>query len=196
MKDQTELIKELLVRFDRLEKENSLLKEQNAYLTKKLYGQGTETSTSIGLPVDEESFCIEENQTPQGVSSSGDRSPRISKKKFLGQRKEQFPNLPREKQVYRLPVEQQICPNCAHSLKGISESFVRSEVVFIPAKLKVVDFYRESYECRSCKKRAVLAIHKTSTPAPVIPHSYTSASSIAQIIVQEFVNAVPGSVTV
>lgn len=191
MKDQTELIQELLDRIDRLEKENTLLKEQNAYLTKKLYGQGSETSTSIGLPVGGESFCVEKSQRPKGVSSLGDRSPRMSKKKFSGQRKEQFSNLPREKQVYRLPEEQQICPNCTNALKGISESFVRSEVVFIPAKLKVVDFYRESYECRYCKKKELPAIHKTSTPAPVIPHSYTSASSIAQIIVQKFVNAVP-----
>lgn len=32
MNDQTELIQELFARIDRLEKENTLLKEQNAYL--------------------------------------------------------------------------------------------------------------------------------------------------------------------
>ena len=30
--------------------------------------------------------------------------------------------------------------------------FIRTEVQFIPAKLTVIDHYRETYECRSCRK--------------------------------------------
>ena len=74
MKDQTELIQELFARIDRLEKENALLKEQNVYLMKKLYGRKSETSVSIGLSMDERSFSLEENEIPPSTLISNERA--------------------------------------------------------------------------------------------------------------------------
>jgi transposase len=103
----------------------------------------------------------------------------------------QFSTLDREKYVHCLSEDKQVCQNCSQNLTTISQSFVRSELVYVPAKLKVIDHYRESYECRCCKKRNLPAIQKTETSTPVIPHSYASASSITQVIIQKFVNVVP-----
>jgi hypothetical protein len=80
MKDQMVLIQELLARIDQLEKENALLKEQNAYLMKKLYGQESETSASVGISADEKSLCLAESHT----AKSDINAKRNSNKKVRG----------------------------------------------------------------------------------------------------------------
>lgn len=90
MKDQAKLIQELLVRIDRLEKENVLLKEQNAYLMNKLYGQKSETSASIGLSVDEESLSLEEMKPAVNESSTEKPTIKPSKKNFTDKEKNSF----------------------------------------------------------------------------------------------------------
>lgn len=141
--------------------------------------------------MDEESFSLEENETSPSTLNSDERAIKTPKKKFFGQRKEQFARLEREKQIHSQPENQRFCQKCTQPLAEVSQSFVRSEVIFIPARLKVVDFYQGVYECRCCKKSNLPAIQKAASPMPVIPHSYSSASAIAQIIVQKYVNAVP-----
>ena len=62
------------------------------------------------------------------------------------------------------------------------EEFVRTEVQFIPAKLKVIDHYRETYECRSCRKNGTLYMEKAPVPYPPVLHSLASASTITWLI--------------
>ena len=68
----------------------------------------------------------------------------------------------------------------------VGEEFVRHEVVYEPAKLYVKDIYRKTYECRSCRKRGKVVMLKAGTPAPVIPHSFTSPSVLSQVITDKF----------
>ena len=37
--------------------------------------------------------------------------------------------------------EEELCPVCGTLLKEIGEEFVRRELVFVPAKLKVYEYY-------------------------------------------------------
>ena len=73
----------------------------------------------------------------------------------------------------------------------VGEEFVRHEVVYEPAKLYVKDIYRKTYECRNCRKRGKVVMLKAGTPAPVIPHSFTSPSVLSQVITDKFVNHMP-----
>ena len=70
----------------------------------------------------------------------------------------------------------------------VGEEFVRSEVVYEPAKLYVKDIYRVSYECRACRKNGKVSRIKAGTPKPVIPHSYASPGALTQIITDKYVN--------
>ncbi|WP_267462167.1 IS66 family transposase zinc-finger binding domain-containing protein [Carnobacterium viridans] len=69
-------------------------------------------------------------------------------------------------------------------LKIIGKEEVRQEVEFIPAHLKGRKIMRYAYECPTCKKDGADAIVKAPTPAPVIPRSLASASSVAWLMHQ------------
>ncbi len=64
------------------------------------------------------------------------------------------------KVLHTIDDSEQICEKCGSALVKAGGEFVRTEVPFIPAKLKVIDHYRETYECRSCRKKGSLNIRK------------------------------------
>ena len=113
------------------------------------------------------------------------------KKKFTGQREEKLKNFPHDRVLIKMHQDDMFCETCGTKLTRIGEEFVRTEVEYIPAKLRVIDYYREVYECKECRKQELPYIEKSVMPEPVIPHSYASASSIAHIMYQKYVNAVP-----
>ena len=73
----------------------------------------------------------------------------------------------------------------------VGEEFVRTEVQFIPAKLKVIDHYQETYECRSCRKNGTPYMEKAPVPYPPVLHSLASASTITWLIHQKFELSIP-----
>ena len=128
----------------RLKNENALLKEENEYLKKKLFGTKSETSHSLGLG--QLSF-FDEAETECEAELLEDISYKRRKKKhkdFLNIRLEALPS---EEVLLTLPEEERICPRCGHKLNRVGKEFVRNEVQFIPARLKVKKIYRETFEC-------------------------------------------------
>ncbi len=73
----------------------------------------------------------------------------------------------------------------------VGEEFVRTEVPFIPASLKVIGHYRETYECRSCQKQGTPYMEKAPVAYPPVLHSLASASTIAWLIHQKFELDIP-----
>ena len=61
--------------------------------------------------------------------------------------RERFKGVPVEKKYLELSEEEKLCSVCGTPLKEIGEEFVRRELVFVPAKLKVYEYYSKSYEC-------------------------------------------------
>lgn len=88
-------------------------------------------------------------------------------------------------------LSEQICDNCGSTMVKVGEEFVRTEVQFIPAKLKVIDHYRETYECRSCRKNGTPYMEKAPVPYPPVLHSLASASTITWLIHQKFELSIP-----
>lgn len=68
---------------------------------------------------------------------------------------------------------------------------MRTEVAFIPARVQVIDLYRETLECRTCRKAEKPYMKKAPRPTPVLQHSIASASSVAWVMHQKFVNSMP-----
>lgn len=68
---------------------------------------------------------------------------------------------------------------------------IRRSLVIVPAQVKNYEDWYYSYACRNCKKEAETPVVKTSKEPQVISGSYTSAESIAHIVVQKFAMGSP-----
>ncbi len=175
-----------------LELENKNLHETVAYLTKKLYGKSSETSKALGIEKQMSLFDEAETKADPSVPEPTlEDVEKIRQKKYVGQRKDKLAKLPHDKIIFKLDPLDLSCLNCGTELKPIGEEFVRTEVEYIPAKLRVIDYFRETYECRKCKNTGFPNISKAPLPDPVIPHSYASPASVAHVMYQKYVNAVP-----
>ena len=187
-------IEDLQSRINALESENEILKETVVYLTKKLYGRSSETSKALNIQSQMSLFDeAEQEQDPEAKEPTLEEVESYRrKKKYEGQKEEKLKNLPHEKRMMKMHPDDIYCSVCGNEMKLVGEEFVRTEVEFIPAQLKVIDYYREVYECRRCRKKNGFShIEKSPTPDPVIPHSYASATSVAYIMYQKYVNALP-----
>lgn len=179
-------------RIKELELENKNLHETVAYLTKKLYGKSSEASKALGSKGQMSFFNEVEMETdPAIVEPTLEDVEQVRRKKYPGQRKDKLDKLPHDKITFKLDPKDLACPQCGTELKPVGEEFVRTEVEYIPAKLRVIDYYRETYECRKCKNTDHPYMEKSPMPDPVIPHSYASPAAIAHVMYQKYVNAVP-----
>lgn len=113
------------------------------------------------------------------------------RRRFPGQKEELLKNIPHEKKLCTLAEEDRFCQNCGTPLVSVGEEFVRTEIEFIPARVRVIDYYRETFECRNCRKNGKGYMEKSPMPYPVIQHSYASPSTVAWVIHQKYELAVP-----
>lgn len=170
-----------------LKNNNDLLREENAYLKRKLFGVKSEkmpcSVEQLSLFDEAEQEC--EPELLEEITYSR------AKKKQKGTLEIKLDDLKHVKAVYDIDEKDRICDICGTKMHRVGEEFVRHEVVYEPAKLYVKDIYRKTYECRSCRKRGKVVMLKAATPAPVIPHSFTSPSVLSQVITDKFVNHMP-----
>ncbi len=113
-----------------------------------------------------------------------------SNKRYQGQRQELLKNLPREKKLCTLDKSKRFCEVCGKALHSVGEEFIRTEVIFILMKIRAIDYYRETFECRECRKKGKQYMKKSPMPYPVIQHSYASPSMIVWIIHQKYEMAI------
>lgn len=106
-------------------------------------------------------------------------------------REELIKDLPVREILCETPSDDLYCPNCLSGLKPIGKEVVREELEFIPAKLQIVRYVRMAYECPKCKHTDHPYIEKALTPTSLMNHSLASPSSVANVMYQKYVNAVP-----
>ena len=176
-----------------LEQQIRLLKEQVDFLTRKLYGTKSEKTSTLEIEGQMSLFNeIETCADPDAHEPDlVEVEKHLRKRKYAGQREELVKNLPHSKVLHTIDEREQICDKCGSTMVKVGEEFVRTEVQFIPAKLKVIDHYRETYECRSCRKNGTPYMEKAPVPYPPVLHSLASASTIAWLIHQKFELGIP-----
>lgn len=54
------------------------------------------------------------------------------------------------KKYLDVPEGERFCSDCNTALEEIGESFVRRELQFKPASIKVVEYYSRNYRCPAC----------------------------------------------
>ena len=113
------------------------------------------------------------------------------RRKQTGKRDDDLSELPVERVEHVLSGEERVCPVCGEQMHTMGHE-TRRELEIIPAQVRVVEHVREVCSCRKCEREGTtVPIIKATMPEPVIKGSIASASSIAHVMVQKYINAVP-----
>lgn len=100
-------------------------------------------------------------------------------------------NLPEEAIVIDLPDKEKYSAD-GRPLKYIGKDLVRSELIKEPARIFVKKYYCKTYADPIAEAMTGHAdIRRPAAPAPLLPHSYASASAVTDIIVKKFADALP-----
>ena len=100
-------------------------------------------------------------------------------------------DIPVKERILSLEGEDLKCPDCGHVMECIGKTVVREEPVFIPARIELIQYIQPSYCCPHCKKQGKVTICKPMAPRPLLNHSMASASVVAQVMYEKYVQAVP-----
>lgn len=95
------------------------------------------------------------------------------------------------KRLFTLDERDRFCETCNTTLAFVGEEFIRTEIEFIPAKVRVIDYYHETFECHTCRKNGETYMEKSPTPYLVIQNSLAPPSTVAWVMHQKFVNDLP-----
>ena len=182
-------------REEALIQERDNLKDEISLLRKKLFGSSSEKRV-IDFPGQLNLFNeaeLEQDpsaaETEELAATLPEESPK--KRKNRATDAERFKGIPVIKKYIDIPEEDKTCPVCSTPLVKIGDEFVRRELVFIPAKLKVVEIYSFNYSCPECSKRDIPVIKKGKDGKPHMLYGMASAGTVAWVMYQKFCNSLP-----
>ena len=182
-------------REEALTQERDNLKEEVDLLRKKLFGTSSEKRV-LDIPGQLNFFNEAELEQDPALAQmeelEASSSEKTSKKrKARATDAERFKGIPVEKEYLDLSEKEKNCPVCGTALKQIGEEFVRRELVFIPAKLKVREYYSRNYECPQCSQHGIPVIKKGKDGRPHMLYGMACAGTVAWVMYQKFCNALP-----
>lgn len=174
--------------------EIKLLREQIEYFKKQKFGPKSEkTSVITGQLVMPE--ILERGQFDEAEESAEeDVLPEITTKKKTRKgysREKVLASLPTEERIYGLSEEDKVCSVDGSKLSYVGKKYLRAEIEYIPATVKVIHVYKENWECRNCRAAERSYIQEASVPQPLLQHSMASPSSVAWTMYQKYVNHLP-----
>lgn len=153
--------------------------EKNALPDGQLQLFGEEWTDLIAGELPPKTITVKEHKRP--VRTEGDRKKMIQDLEVVTEE-------------CLLDAQESFCDICASQMKEIGRKVVRREVIFIKPSVKVVEFVQATYKCEECGKDADTPfdhIVKAPVPAPLLSHSFASASLVAWIMYQKFAMSVP-----
>lgn len=182
-------------REEALIQERDNLKDEISLLRKKLFGSSSE-KRMIDFPGQLNLFNEAELEQDHSVAETEElaatlpeKSPK--KRKTRATDAERFKGIPVIKKYIDIPEEDKTCPVCNTPLVKIGEEFVRRELVFIPAKLKVVEIYSFNYSCPECSKWDIPVMKKGKDGKAHMLYGMASAGTVAWVMYQKFCNSLP-----
>lgn len=172
------------------------LSETIEYLKRKIFGSTSEKSKPVEYPAGQLNLFNEAEATAD--PSVKEPSLQTAIGEYLrGQKK---PKSTREEILAGLPVIEvpcnvveadRECPYCTTDMVLLGKQVVREELRIIPAKVERIQYVQEVLICPQCKEDDVPVIVKAETPSPLLKHSLASPSTVAYIMYQKYVNALP-----
>lgn len=192
--EQNELIRSLRLLLEQKTARETELQEQVDYLKKKLFGRSSE-KRSDEFPGQLHLFDeAEQTQDPSLLEEESVVVQSHTRKK-KATNADSFKGIKVNKIVIPLPDEEKICPVCGTPMELIGEEYIRRELIFIPARCEVNEYYSQNYGCPNCKdglgdtEKPVIV--KSEGPAPLISKSFASASTVAWTMYQKYANGMP-----
>jgi len=188
----------------KIEKQNARIEKQNIQIEnmiqallharKKLFGPSTEctkqTDGQLSLFDTAQALAIELGNEQKKITVKTHN--RVARKP--GVREEMLAGLPKEIEEYVIPAEE-TCNVCGGELKVIGKRIVRTEVEFEPAKLKVKQIVQQIAKCTTCGtdkgENPSCHFQKAAVPKPVLPHSISTPSLVAQVMYQKYAMGLP-----
>jgi len=183
--------------YEKLQKENLRLNENFEKLRRMLFGQSSEKRRFIE-DADQLSFMarilneaevfakdagkeeLQEIQIPGHA-----RKPKRTREELLA-------SLPSIEVLLDTDEEDRTCDACGSKIRYLGKEHVRDEIEIIPQRMYMKRYFRANYVCDACHQSENEArIIKSNVPEPVIRHSLASASAIAHVMYQRYVNAMP-----
>lgn len=169
------------------------LKETIEYLTRKLYGKSSEKTPIVGqLDIFGNEYAGK-NEPDPGLAEDDVITPETPEKKAKAKRrrrKDLFEGVLTEEKIIPVPEDERTCDICGGELSYVGKEEMRSEIVITPMQVKRVVYYAEVLACNNCKEEyGSFAYKQGAVPVALIPHSMASASAVAYIIFQKFVNS-------
>lgn len=161
---------------------------------KAMYGQSSEKSKYVlgednnQISLFNEAEAESKNKAPEPNKVSVSEHTRKAKRT----KEELAADLPVVEVICELDKEQLDCDECSGKMRVLGKETAREELEIIPAQVRLLRYIRYSYVCDSCERETGEAtIVKAPTPAPVIKRSLASASTVAHVMYQKYVNAIP-----
>ena len=182
-------------REEALTQERDNLKDEVALLRKKLFGSSSEKRT-FDIPGQLNLFNEAEMEQDPAAAKAEELEASLpdktgKKRKARTTDAERFKGIPVQKKYLDIADGEKVCPVCNTALEEIGEEFVRRELVFIPAKLKVYEYYSKNYTCPECSKRDLPVIKKGKDGNPHMLYGMASAGTVAWVMYQKFCNGLP-----
>ena len=162
---------------------------------KALYGQTSEKSRYVLPGASNQISMFNEAEAEE---SSKAEEPSIQtiveahKRKPKRTREEILETVPVVEIVCDIEESKRVCNICNSDLRYLGKEHVRDELEIIPAQVRVLRYIRFNYVCKECEKETCDAnVIKAPVPSPVMKRSLASASSVAHVMYQKYVNAMP-----
>lgn len=170
------------------------LNQQIEWFRKKIFGSKSEKSIYIDpaqktlfSPKTEDS-ALSDAATEQATEEKTVRVP-AHERKAKRSRKEIYDKLPHEEEIIDLPESERFDAN-GQPLVRVGKVLLRTEVRSEPAKHWCVDIYVTQYKTVDLQSEACHFVNP-AIPAPLIEHSFASASTVSLIICNKYFAGLP-----
>jgi len=187
VQEQSKTVESQKVRIDRL-------MDILAKFQKTTFGQSSEKSKYVlgedanQMALFNEAEAESKSKAPEPTKVSVSEYSRKAKRT----KEELAADVPVVEIVCDLDQEQLECQECGGQMRVLGKETAREELEIIPAQIRLLRYIRYSYVCQSCEQETGEAtIVKAPTPAPVIKRSLASASTVAHVMYQKYVNGMP-----
>ena len=189
----------MTLQLEELESLIKLYKERLRLSQHKAYGSSSEKSTPdvnqlllFDEAENEADLKKAETETSAEAETKEIKAYRRHKPKPKNDKRDNLDNLPQKTVEHTLSDEELNCPECGNKMHLIAYELVRRELVMIPAQVYVLNHMQAVYDCRSCDQTGTECVFKKAhLPKAVIPGSNASASAIAHIMVEKYMQGVP-----
>lgn len=179
---------------DALQHNYDVLVQAYQLSTKARFGTSSEKGAlpdgQLYLFEDELNNFIEDEMAQKTITIKEHKRPLRTQ----GDRKKMIEALEVETKECLLNPEEAVCDICGNQMKEIGRKVVRREVIFTKPSVKVIEYIQAAYKCVECgtdDANPFDHIVKAAVPAPLLTHSYASASLVSWIMYQKFAMSVP-----